>query len=51
MLAAALSNLEEAWLRARFDIDEIVTLGMPANEASRGLQLLALITQNMRIDW
>jgi hypothetical protein len=29
----------------------LVTLGMPANEASRGLQLLALITQNMRIDW
>jgi hypothetical protein len=29
----------------------LVTLGMPANEAGRGLQLLALITQNMRIDW
>lgn len=29
----------------------LVTLGMPASEASRGLQLLALITQNMRIDW
>lgn len=31
VLAAALSNLEEAWLRARFDIDEIVTLGLPAD--------------------
>lgn len=29
----------------------LITLGMPASEASRGLQLLALITQNMRIDW
>ncbi len=29
----------------------LVTLGMPASEAGRGLQLLALITQNMRIDW
>lgn len=29
----------------------LVTLGMPANEAGRGLQLLALITQNMRITW
>ncbi len=29
----------------------LVTLGMPASEASRGLQLMALITQNMRIDW
>lgn len=29
----------------------LVTLGMPVNEAGRGLQLLALITQNMRIDW
>ena len=29
----------------------LVTLGMPTNEAGRGLQLLALITQNMRIDW
>ena len=29
----------------------LVTLGMPANEAGRGLQLLSLITQNMRIDW
>ena len=29
----------------------LITLGMPANEAGRGLQLLALITQNMRIDW
>ncbi|WP_439613854.1 hypothetical protein [Reyranella sp.] len=29
----------------------LVTLGMPANEASRGLQLLALVTQNMRTDW
>jgi len=34
---------------AKFGV--LVTLGMPANEASRGLQLLALITQNMRIDW
>lgn len=29
----------------------LVTLGMPTNEAGRGLQLLALITQNMRINW
>lgn len=29
----------------------LVTLGMPTSEAGRGLQLLALITQNMRIDW
>lgn len=29
----------------------LMTLGMPASEASRGLQLLALIAQNMRIDW
>ncbi len=29
----------------------LLTLGMPANEAGRGLQLLALISQNMRIDW
>jgi hypothetical protein len=29
----------------------LVTLGMPTAEAGRGLQLLALITQNMRIDW
>ncbi len=29
----------------------LVTLGMPANEAGRGLQLLALITQNMRVEW
>lgn len=29
----------------------LVTLGMPAAEAGRGLALLALITQNMRIDW
>ena len=29
----------------------LVTLGMPANEAARGLRLLALINQNMRIDW
>lgn len=29
----------------------LVTLGMPASEAGRGLQLLALITQNLRIDW
>ena len=29
----------------------LVTLGMPANDSSRGLALLALITQNMRIDW
>lgn len=29
----------------------LVTLGMPTGEAGRGLQLLALITQNMRIDW
>ena len=35
VLAAALSKLEEAWLRARFDIDEIVMLGLPADgEAS-----------------
>ena len=29
----------------------LVTLGMPAADAGRGLALLALITQNMRIDW
>ena len=29
----------------------LVTLGVPTNEAGRGLQLLALITQNMRINW
>jgi hypothetical protein len=29
----------------------LVTLGMPTAEAGRGLQLLALITENMRIDW
>ncbi|KAF0105359.1 MAG: hypothetical protein FD144_703 [Rhodospirillaceae bacterium] len=29
----------------------LMTLGMPASEASRGLQLLALITQNMQIKW
>ncbi len=29
----------------------LVTLGMPTSEAGRSLQLLALITQNMRIDW
>lgn len=29
----------------------LMTLGMPASEASRGLQLLALITQNMQINW
>jgi len=29
----------------------LVTLGLPGSEAGRGLQLLALITQNMRIDW
>jgi len=29
----------------------LVTLGMPTAEAGRGLPLLALITQNMRIDW
>lgn len=29
----------------------LVTLGMPSGDAGRGLQLLALITQNMRIDW
>lgn len=29
----------------------LITLGMPANEAGRGLQLLALITQNIKIDW
>lgn len=29
----------------------LLTLGMPATEAGRGLQLLALISQNMRIDW
>lgn len=29
----------------------LVTLGMPTSEAGRGLQLLALITQNMRINW
>lgn len=29
----------------------LVTLGMPTAEAGRGLQLLALITQNMRVDW
>lgn len=29
----------------------LLTLGMPASEAGRGLQLLALISQNMRIDW
>ncbi|TAJ86975.1 MAG: hypothetical protein EPO10_12135 [Reyranella sp.] len=29
----------------------LVTLGMPASEAGRGLQLLALIAKNMRIDW
>ena len=29
----------------------LVTLGVPASEAGRGLQLLALITQGMRIDW
>ena len=29
----------------------LVTLGMPASEAGRGLPLLALITQNMRITW
>jgi hypothetical protein len=32
-------------------IGVLVTLGMPANDAGRGLALLALITQNMRIDW
>ncbi len=29
----------------------LVTLGVPVSEAGRGLQLLALITQNMRVDW
>lgn len=29
----------------------LMTLGMPTNEAGRGLQLLALISQNIRIDW
>lgn len=29
----------------------LMTLGMPASEASRGLQLLALITQNMQVNW
>ncbi|HQS14155.1 hypothetical protein [Reyranella sp.] len=29
----------------------LVTLGVPTSEAGRGLHLLALITQNMRIDW
>ena len=29
----------------------LVTLGMPAGEAGRGLAMLALITQNMKIDW
>jgi hypothetical protein len=29
----------------------LLTLGMPAGDAPRGLQLLALITQTMRIDW
>ena len=29
----------------------LVTLGMPANEAGRGLAMLALISQNMRITW
>lgn len=29
----------------------LVTLGVPVSEAGRGLQLLALITQNIRVDW
>ncbi len=29
----------------------LITLGVPSKEASRGLKLLALINQNMSIDW
>jgi hypothetical protein len=29
----------------------LVTLGLPAGDAGRGLALLALLKQNMRIDW
>jgi hypothetical protein len=29
----------------------LVTLGVPASDAARGLKLLALLRQNMKIDW
>ena len=29
----------------------LLTLGVPASEAERGLKLMALLKQNMRIDW
>ena len=29
----------------------LMTLGVPASDAARGLKLMALLKQNMRIDW
>ena len=29
----------------------LVTLGVPASDAARGMKLLALLKQNMRINW
>jgi hypothetical protein len=29
----------------------LLTLGVPASDAVRGMKLLALLKQNMRIDW